>query len=46
MGYTDWKFLGSDKGIKMGYTGGKVFGTIFGNVDEIKLGIDIGIELV
>ena len=37
--------LGSDEGIKLGYTDGKVFGTILGNVDIITLGIDIGTEL-
>ena len=38
--------LGYDKDIKMGYTGGRVIGTILGNVDRIILGIDIGTELV
>ena len=37
--------LGSDKGIKLGSNDGKVIVTIFGNLDRIKLGIDVGIEL-
>ena len=38
--------LGSDEGIKLGFTYGKVVGTILGNVDRITLGLDIGTELV
>ena len=33
MGSTDGKALGSDEGIKLGYTDDKVLGTILGNVD-------------
>ena len=43
--YTDAKFLGSDEGTKLGFTGGKVSGTILRKVDIITLGIDIGTEL-
>ena len=45
MVYIDGKVLGSDEGIKLGYTDGKVFGTIHGNVDRITLRFDIGTEL-
>ena len=31
--------LGYDEGIKLGLSGGKVLGTIIGNVDEITLGL-------
>ena len=37
--------LGSDGGIKMGSTGGKVPGTILINVDGITLGTDVGTDL-
>ena len=37
--------IGSDEGIKLGYTNGKVFGTIIGNVYVITLGIDVGTDL-
>ena len=33
MGFDDGKVLGSDRGIKQGYTDGKVIDTILGNVD-------------
>ena len=33
MGYNDGKVIGSDEGIRMGYTYGKVIGTILVNVD-------------
>ena len=36
---------GSDEGIKMGFTDGKVLDTILGNIDKTTLGIDIGIVL-
>ena len=42
---TDGKELVSDKGIRLGYTYGKVLGTILRYVDGITLGIDIGTEL-
>ena len=34
-----------DEGIKFGSTDGNVLGTILGNLDRIKLGIDVGTEL-
>ena len=37
--------LGSDEGIKLVSTDGKVFGTVLGNVDVISLGIDFGTYL-
>ena len=37
--------LGSDEGIKLGLSGGKVLGTILGNVYVITLDIDIGTYL-
>ena len=37
--------LGSDEGIKLGYTGGKIFGSIVGDVDVITLDLDVLIEL-
>ena len=37
--------LGSDEGIKLGSTYGKVLDTILGNVDGITLGLDIGTKL-
>ena len=43
--YTYGKVLGSDGGIKLRSTDGKVIGTILGNVYRITLGIDIGTEL-
>ena len=36
---------GSGEIINLGYYGGKVVGTILGNIDRIALGIDVGIEL-
>ena len=36
---------GSDEGIKLGCTDGKVLGTILVNVDGIILGIDVGTYL-
>ena len=38
---TDVKKIGSDEGIKMELSDGKVLGNIIGNVDEIKLEHDI-----
>ena len=32
-GYTDCKVIGSDEGIKLGLSGGKMIDTILGNVD-------------
>ena len=40
--YTDDKVPGSDEGIKLGSTDGKVLGTILGNVDGITPGFDSG----
>ena len=37
--------LGSDEGIKLGSTDGKVLSTIRVNVDGIILGLDVGTEL-
>ena len=45
LGFTDGKMYGSDKGIKLGSTDDKVFGTIIGDVDGLTLGIDIGTEM-
>ena len=42
--YTDGKLFGSDEGIRLGSTDGKVLGTILGNVDGITLGLDAGKE--
>ena len=42
LGYTDVKVHGSDKGIKLGSTDGKVIGNILGNVYVIVLGLDVG----
>ena len=39
---TDSKVLGSDEGIKLGSTGGKLLGTILGDTDVITLGLDVG----
>ena len=38
LGYTDGKFFGSDEGIKLELSGGKVLGNILVNVDGIALG--------
>ena len=38
--------IGSDEGITMVFTDAKVIRTMLGNVDGIKLGIDVGKELV
>ena len=46
LGYTDGKVYGSDEGIKLGCTDGKVIITILGNVYEITLGIDVGINMI
>ena len=45
LGYTDGKLIGSDEVVKLVSTGGKLFVTVFGNVDRITLGIDIETEL-
>ena len=37
--------IGSYEGIKVGYTDGKVLGTIILNLDVITLGIAVGTEL-
>ena len=44
LGYTYGGVLVSNKGIKLGPSDGKVLETVLGNVDEIKLGVDVGIE--
>ena len=38
---TDVKVHGSDQGIKLGSTVGKVIGAIIGNLDVIILGLDV-----
>ena len=43
LGYTDGKVHGSDEGVKMGCTDGKVIDAILGNVYVIILGLDVGI---
>ena len=43
--YNYGKVIGSDEGIKLRFTDGKVFGNILGNLDRITLGIDIGTKL-
>ena len=45
MGYTDGKLHGSDEGIKLVCTYGKVIGTILVHSDIITLALDIGTEL-
>ena len=45
LGYTNGKVLGSDEGIKLRFFDGNVLRTILGNVDGIKLGIELGTEL-
>ena len=45
LGSTYGKAIGSDEGIKLVSTGGKVFVTILVNVDRITLGIDVEIEM-
>ena len=45
LGYTDRKLLGSDEGIKLLSTDGKMLGTIRVNVYGITLGLDVGTEL-
>ena len=42
---TDGKFPGSDEGIKLLISGGKVIGAILVNVDGITLGIYVGTEM-
>ena len=45
LGYIYGKVLGSDEGIKVVSTDGKVLGTIPINADGITLGIDFGTDL-
>ena len=45
LGSTYCEILGSDEGIKLVSTGGKVFSTILGNVDVSTFGLDVGIDL-
>ena len=42
LGSTDNKVLGSDEGIKLGSSGGKLLVIIPVNVDGITLGLDVG----
>ena len=42
---TDGKVIGSDEGIKLGLSGGKLIGDIFGNACRITFGIDVVIDL-
>ena len=44
--YTDGKVLGSDEGIKLGISYGKLLGTILLNLDVITLRLDVGTDLV
>ena len=37
--------IGSDEGIKLELSDGKVIGAILGNLDGITLGIDVGTDL-
>ena len=46
LGHAGDKVSVSNEGIKLGKSDGKVLGTIFGDVDEITLGIDVGKRLV
>ena len=41
----DGKVLGSDEGINMEDTDGKLLGTIIGNVDDITLSLDVGTNM-
>ena len=43
---TDVKVLGYDEGIKLVLYGGKLLGTVLGNVYETILGLDFRTELV
>ena len=45
LGCTDDKLIGSDEGIKLGFSDGEVVGTILGNVDGITHGIDVRTDL-
>ena len=45
LGYTHGKVLGSVERIELVLSVVELFGTIFGNVNEITLGIDVGTEL-
>ena len=45
LGYISGKVLGSDEGIKPGFSDGEVLVTILVNVDRITLGIDVEIEM-
>ena len=42
LGSTDGKVLGSDEGIKLEISDGKVLVTILGNIDGITLGLGVG----
>ena len=45
LGYTSGKLIGSDEGIKLGSTGGKVLVDILGNIYGITIGLDVGTDL-
>ena len=37
--------IGSNEGIKLGLSDGKVIGTVLENLDRITIGIDVGTDL-
>ena len=45
LGFTDVEVIGYDQGIQLGFIDGKLLGTIFGDVDGITHGLDVGTEL-
>ena len=45
LGSTDGKVIVSDEVVKLGFTHGKVIGTILGNIDVIALGLDVRTDL-
>ena len=45
LGYTDCKVLGSDEGIKLGFSDSELLGMTLVDVDVITLGIDVRTEL-
>ena len=46
LGYSHFKVLGSDEGIKLGSTDGNVFFNLLVNLDVIIFGINVGTELI
>ena len=46
LGSTDDKVIGSDEGIKLVSTDGKLLGTIIGHLYGIKIGLDVGTDMV